>query len=176
MRQAKSDEVLCPSLLRAPLFPSSDYGTHGCRIMFPPHMPDRYASYFATYEGIKRFLLWRDRNKEDGIMPSPAMVMLKTAASGAAAGVMAWLPVYPGELEYRSNSRLAWFGLGITGVQSFYLCHSRPVSCMNSPNDGHVEFDSFTRWYFHPSSSFLPDCRIQDPPPREAETNLIPSG
>lgn len=90
-----------------------------------PGISDRYASYFATYEGIKRFLLWRDRNKEDGIMPSPAMVMLKTAASGAAAGVMAWLPVYPGELEYRSdNNRLVGFGPNMTSVRYLYLCHS----------------------------------------------------
>lgn len=54
-----------------------------------------YASYFATYEGIKRFLLWRERQNGSDVPPSAVVVMLKTAASGAVAGIMAWLPVYP---------------------------------------------------------------------------------
>ncbi|CAM9975230.1 unnamed protein product, partial [Hapterophycus canaliculatus] len=52
-----------------------------------------YACYFATYEACKRVLL-----RGEGVEISRGVIMFKTAAAGALAGIAAWLPVYPGEL------------------------------------------------------------------------------
>ncbi|CAN0186324.1 unnamed protein product [Ectocarpus sp. 13 AM-2016] len=53
-----------------------------------------YAFYFATYEACKRVLLGKGSGEDSSRGP----VLLKTAVSGALAGIAAWLPTYPGEL------------------------------------------------------------------------------
>ncbi|CAM9679947.1 unnamed protein product [Ectocarpus sp. 4 AP-2014] len=73
-----------------------------------------YAFYFATYEACKRVLLGKGSGEDSSRGP----VLLKTAVSGALAGIAAWLPTYPADVVKSRMQSAGASGAGMISTAS----------------------------------------------------------
>ncbi|CAN0171239.1 unnamed protein product [Ectocarpus sp. 6 AP-2014] len=73
-----------------------------------------YAFYFATYEACKRVLLGNGSGEDSSRGP----VLLKTAVSGALAGIAAWLPTYPADVVKSRMQSAGGSGAGMISTAS----------------------------------------------------------
>ncbi|CAB1109297.1 unnamed protein product [Ectocarpus sp. CCAP 1310/34] len=73
-----------------------------------------YAFYFATYEACKRVLLGKGSGEDSSRGP----VLLKTAVSGALAGIAAWLPIYPADVVKSRMQSAGASGAGMISTAS----------------------------------------------------------